>query len=39
MTIGNIIGGAVMVGAIYWFVYLRKDNAVTDAPIASVDDS
>lgn len=24
VTIGNIIGGAVMVGLIYWFVYLRK---------------
>ena len=24
VTIGNIIGGAVMVGAVYWFVYLRK---------------
>ena len=23
-TIGNIIGGAVMVGAVYWFVYLRR---------------
>jgi formate transporter len=23
VTIGNIIGGAVMVGAIYWFIYLR----------------
>jgi formate/nitrite transporter len=23
VTIGNVIGGAVMVGAIYWFVYLR----------------
>jgi len=23
-TIGNLIGGSVMVGAIYWFVYLRK---------------
>jgi formate/nitrite transporter len=23
VTIGNIVGGAVMVGAIYWFVYLR----------------
>jgi formate transporter len=22
-TIGNIIGGALMVGAVYWFVYLR----------------
>ena len=39
VTIGNIIGGAVMVGAIYWFVYLRRDNAVTDAPTASLDDS
>jgi formate/nitrite transporter len=24
VTIGNIIGGSVMVAAIYWFVYLRK---------------
>jgi len=24
VTIGNIIGGAVMVGALYWFVYLRQ---------------
>ncbi|HLF25348.1 MAG TPA: formate transporter FocA [Anaerolineae bacterium] len=24
VTLGNIIGGAVMVGAVYWFVYLRK---------------
>jgi formate/nitrite transporter len=23
VTIGNIVGGAVMVGAVYWFVYLR----------------
>jgi len=23
VTIGNIIGGAVMVGVVYWFVYLR----------------
>lgn len=26
VTIGNIIGGAVMVGLVYWFVYLRKSN-------------
>lgn len=26
VTIGNIIGGAVMVGAIYWLVYGRKCN-------------
>ncbi len=24
VTIGNIIGGAVMVGSVYWFVFLRK---------------
>jgi formate transporter len=24
VTIGNVIGGAIMVGLIYWFVYLRK---------------
>jgi formate transporter len=23
VTIGNIVGGAIMVGAIYWFIYLR----------------
>jgi formate/nitrite transporter FocA (FNT family) len=23
VTIGNIAGGALMVGAVYWFVYLR----------------
>ena len=23
VTIGNIVGGGLMVGAIYWFVYLR----------------
>jgi formate/nitrite transporter FocA (FNT family) len=24
VTIGNILGGAIMVGAVYWFVYLRR---------------
>jgi formate transporter len=24
VTIGNIIGGAVLVGAVYWIIYLRK---------------
>jgi len=23
-TVGNLVGGSLMVGAIYWFVYLRK---------------
>jgi formate transporter len=26
-TIGNVIGGALMVGAVYWFVYLRRQPA------------
>jgi len=25
VTIGNIIGGALLVGVVYWFVYLRKN--------------
>lgn len=24
VTIGNIIGGSIMVVAVYWFIYLRK---------------
>lgn len=24
VTIGNIIGGSIMVGAVYWFIYLRN---------------
>ncbi len=27
VTIGNVVGGALMVGAIYWFVYLRSKEA------------
>jgi formate/nitrite transporter len=27
VTIGNIIGGSLMVAAVYWFVYLRKESA------------
>lgn len=27
VTIGNVIGGAVLVGAVYWFVYLRRPAA------------
>jgi len=26
VTIGNIIGGSLMVGMVYWFVYIRKTN-------------
>jgi formate transporter len=28
VTLGNMIGGAVLVGAVYWFAYLRKANNV-----------
>ena len=28
VTFGNMIGGAVLVGAVYWFAYLRKANKV-----------
>ncbi len=31
VTIGNVIGGAVMVGAIYWFIYLRGQEEDDDA--------
>jgi len=31
VTIGNIIGGAIMVGVVYWFIYLRQNRA-TPAP-------
>jgi len=27
VTIGNIVGGSIMVAAVYWFVYLRKGTA------------
>jgi formate transporter len=27
VTLGNVIGGALMVGAVYWFVYLRPREA------------
>jgi formate transporter len=29
VTIGNIIGGAVLVGIVYWFVYLRRGPRTT----------
>ena len=29
VTIGNIVGGAIMVGAVYWFVYLRGRDATS----------
>jgi formate/nitrite transporter len=32
VTIGNIAGGALMVGAVYWFVYLRRRPATDTGP-------
>jgi formate transporter len=28
VTIGNLIGGAVLVGLVYWFVFLRKKHSI-----------
>jgi formate/nitrite transporter FocA (FNT family) len=25
-TIGNVVGGAILVGIVYWFVYLRPSD-------------
>jgi len=38
VTIGNVIGGALMVGAIYWFVYLRDAAPVASAQSSGPDD-
>jgi formate transporter len=35
VTIGNILGGAVMVGAIYWFVYLREPAGPPESVISA----
>ncbi len=32
VTLGNIFGGGVLVGAIYWFVYLREPHRGTSIP-------
>lgn len=31
VTIGNILGGALMVGLVYWFIYIRKGLTATPA--------
>ncbi len=39
VTIGNIIGGAVLVGVVYWFVYLRQpvaSSALKTSPVETV---
>jgi formate transporter len=35
VTVGNILGGAVLVGAVYWFVYLRNAPAPARLPAAA----
>ncbi|MGE5417592.1 MAG: formate/nitrite transporter family protein [Acidobacteriota bacterium] len=30
VTLGNIVGGAIMVGTVYWYSYLKKDTAVVE---------
>jgi hypothetical protein len=37
VTIGNVIGGAVMVGIVYWFVYLRGSRSRGVHPEPPVD--
>ena len=32
VTIGNIIGGSVMVGLVYWFIYIRKPRVSPFSP-------
>jgi formate/nitrite transporter FocA (FNT family) len=32
VTIGNVIGGAGLVGLVYWFVYLRTQSAPGPRP-------
>lgn len=32
VTIGNMIGGVLMVGIVYWFIYLRPANHAQDHP-------
>jgi formate/nitrite transporter len=39
VTLGNIVGGAVLVGAVYWFVYLRTAKQVATSGIATSLDS
>ncbi len=36
VTIGNIIGGGGLVGAVYWFIYLRPSRQRTKSPDSTV---
>lgn len=39
VTIGNIIGGALLVGAMYWFIYLRGKADLAGVPQAGPSDN
>lgn len=39
VTIGNVLGGALLVGAVYWFVYLRRADDVPSAQPIAADDA
>jgi formate transporter len=36
VTLGNVVGGALMVGAVYWFVYLRAEHSRERVPGAAL---
>jgi formate transporter len=38
VTLGNIIGGAMLVGAVYWFVYLRKKRSPASPMVSAMQD-
>ncbi|HSD85175.1 MAG TPA: formate transporter FocA [Anaerolineae bacterium] len=38
VTIGNIIGGAIMVGVVYWFIYLRQSHVPVPASSTSANE-
>lgn len=35
VTLGNVVGGAVQVGAVYWLAYSRKNRKLTKATSSS----
>jgi formate transporter len=35
VTLGNLIGGALLVGGVYWFVYLRPRRSVERSDLAT----
>lgn len=35
-TIGNIIGGALIIGGIYWYIYIKKEACAKDDKLTSI---